>query len=94
MPFNDFEDNVMLQIENTVLHQKDLKKELKLSWIFFIAGSVCGIIVSFFIQQLHEPILGIQPANLSLLFQIIFATILFTKLDTLIKFSKRIDSEI
>ena len=34
MPFNDFEDNVMLQIENTVLHQKDLKKELKLSWIF------------------------------------------------------------
>lgn len=93
LPFSDFEDNVMLQIENSVLHRKDVKKKLKLSWISFVAGSICGMVASFFIQQLQEPIFGIQPANLSILFQAVFAAILFTQLDTLIKFSKRISSE-
>lgn len=93
LPFSDFEDDVMLQIETIVLHRKDLKKGLKLSWIVFMAGGVCGMVASFFIQQLQEPFFGIQPANLSILFQVIFAAIIFTQLDTLIKFSKRISSE-
>lgn len=93
LPFSDFEDNVMMQIENSVLQRKNVKKELNLSWISFMAGSVCGMVASFFIQQLQEPIFGIQPANLSILFQVIFAAIIFTQLDTLIKFSKRIGSE-
>jgi len=94
LPFSDFEDNVMLQIETTLLQRKDLRREFKLSWIFFLVGTVCGLLVSFFIQQLHEPIFGIQPSNLSILFQVVFAAILFTQLDTLIKFGKRIKSEI
>jgi len=93
LPFSDFEDNVMLQIEKKIQHQNALPKEIKLSWVFFIAGSVFGIILSFFLSQLHDPIFGIQPANLTLLFQIVFASVLLTQIDTLIKFSKRFSSE-
>jgi len=89
LPFSDFEDNVMLQIEC----QNAVSKELKLSWIFFILGSVFGIILSIFIAQLREPIFGIQPINLTLFFAIIFASTLFTQIDTLIKFSRRINSK-
>lgn len=92
LPFSDFEDNVMLQIENKIQHQNALPKEIKLSWIFFIAGSVFGIILSFFLAQVREPIFGIQPANLTLLFQIVFASVLLTQIDTLIKFSRRFNS--
>lgn len=93
MPFSDFEDNVMVQIETKVLNQNALPKELKLSWIFFIVGSVFGIVFSAFLAQLREPIFGIQPVNLTILFAILFASILFTQIDTLIKFSRRINSE-
>ena len=93
LPFSDFEDNVMMQIETKVLHQNKWSKELRLSWIFFIVGSVFGIILSIFIAQLHEPIFGIQPVNLTLFFAIVFASVLFTQIDTLIKFSRRINSK-
>lgn len=93
MPFSDFEDNVMFQIENKVLKQNTLPKELKLSWIFFVIGSVFGIVFSAILSQLREPFFGIQPINLTILFAILFASILFTQIDTLIKFSRKINSE-
>jgi nicotinamide riboside transporter PnuC len=92
LPYSDFEDNVMMQIEPKVLHQNTLSKELRLSWIFFIVGSVFGIIFSVFISQLRDPIFGIQPVNLTLFFAIVFASVLFTQIDTLIKFSRRVNS--
>lgn len=93
LPFSDFEDNVMMQIETKVLHQNKWSKELRLSWIFFFVGSVFGIILSIFISKLHEPIFGVQPANLTLFFSIVFAAVLFTQIDTLIKFSRRLNSK-
>lgn len=93
LPFSDFEDNVMMQIENKVLHHHSLSKELKLSWIFFIAGSVFGTVISCILAQLHEPIFGIKPVNLTILFAIVFASIMFTQIDTLIKFSRMINSK-
>jgi len=92
LPFDDFEDNVMGQIEKEVLHQNDFSKEFRLSRFFFIMGSLFGIILSVLLTQIHEPIFGINPFNLTLLFEIIFASVLFTQIDTLIKFRKWIGS--
>ena len=92
LPFSDFEDHVMMQIETKLLHQNKWSKELRLSWIFFIVGSVFGIILSIFIAQLREPIFGVQPVNLTLIFSIVFSSVLFTQIDTLIKFNRRINS--
>lgn len=93
LPFSDFEDNVMMQIESRVLRHHKWSKELSLSWIFFIVGSVFGIVLSVFIAQLRDPIFGIQPVNLTLFFAIVFSAVLFTQIDTLIKFSRRINSK-
>jgi len=93
LPFSDFEDNVMMQIETEIVHRKTLSKELRLSWIFFIVGSVFGIVLSVFIAQLPDPIYGIQPVNLTLFFAIVFASVLFTQIDTLIKFSRKVNSK-
>lgn len=89
LPFSDFEDNVMIRIENKVAHQNSFSKEIKLSWIFFIAGSIFGIIISFILPELKRPVLGISPASLTLVFQITFACLLFTQIDTLLKFSRK-----
>jgi hypothetical protein len=91
-PFSDFEDNVMNQIENEILHHNIYSKEIKLSWVFFIAGSVFGIIISLILPKLQEPIMGIQPVNLAIFFQIVFTSLLFTQIDTLMKLSKSMKS--
>jgi len=93
LPFSDFEDNVLNQIENKILYQNSFSKEIKLSWVFFIAGSVFGIIISLIIPKLQEPIMGIQPSNFAILFQIVFISLLFTQIDTLLKFRRRTNSK-
>lgn len=93
LPFSDFEDNVMAEIENRISHQNSLSKEVKLSWIFFTVGSVFGIILSCILIQVQEPIFGINPNNLTVIFAVVFATALFTQIDTLLKLSKRINSK-
>jgi len=92
LPFSDFEDNIMNQIENKILHQNTFSKEIKLSWVFFIAGSVFGIIISLILPKLQKSIMGIQPANFAIFFQIVFTSLLFTQIDTLLKLSKKMKS--
>ena len=89
LPFSDFEDNVMIQIEENILHQPAFSKDIKLSWIFFITGSVFGIAISLILPLIHESILGIQPSTLAIGFQIVFTILLFTQMDVLLKLIKK-----
>jgi len=91
LPFSDFEDNVMMQIEKENLYRKSVSKDIKLSWIFFIAGSVFGIVISLILPHLQTSIFGIQPEKLAISFQIVFTLLLFTQLETLIKFIRKSD---
>jgi hypothetical protein len=84
MPFPDFEDRVMIQIENKPLSQ-GYSKEIKLAWIFFIAGSVFGMIISWILPAMQEKIFGIDPKNIAICFQIIFVVLLFTQIETLLE---------
>jgi hypothetical protein len=88
MPFPDFEDKVMMQIENQPLSQ-GYSKEIKLAWIFFIAGSVFGMIISWILPAMKEKIFGIDPKNIAICFQIIFVVLLFTQIETLIGLIKK-----
>jgi hypothetical protein len=93
LPFSDFEDNVMIQIEENILHQPAFSKDIKLSWIFFIVGSVFGIAISLILPMLHKSVLGIQPSTLALGFQIVFTILLLTQMDVLLKLIKKTDSK-
>ncbi len=88
-PFLDFEDNVMFEIEKTKVHQSSFSKELKLSWAFFIIGSIFGIVISLTLPQMHKSILGFQPDKFVIIFQVVFALLFFIQIDMLMKFIKR-----
>ena len=90
LPFLDFEDNVMFKIENKILHQSSFSKESKLSWFFFIAGSVFGIVISLTLPQMHKSILGFQPDKFVIIFQVVFALLFFIQIDMLTKSFKRV----
>lgn len=91
IPFKDFEDSVMAEIEKKVINKNKLSKEIKLSWIFFIAGSLFGIILSTILIQIKEPVFGINPINLTIVFAIVFAGVIFSQIDILLKMSNKIN---
>jgi len=89
MPFSDFEDNVMMQIEQKIVQTQGITRDIKLSWLFFIAGSVFGIMISWILTRIPQKILGIDPKNLAICFQIIFAVLLFTQIEALLGLLKK-----
>ena len=94
LPFADFEDEVMMQIEKENSFQKSVSRDVKFSWISFVVGSVFGIVISLLLPHLKVSIFGIQPEKLAITFQIVFTFLLFTQLETLIKLVKKSDSNI
>lgn len=88
MPFSDFEDAVMQIIEEKSIRKSSISKELKLSRFFFILGSVFGITISMLLLQLEEPIFNMSPNVIAFVFQITFATLFFTQIETYLKVRK------
>jgi flagellar biosynthesis protein FliQ len=88
MPFSDFEDAVMQLIEEKAIRKRTISKELKLSRFFFITGSIFGFIISILLSQIKEPLLGMNPNVIALIFQITFATLFFTQIETYLKVRK------
>lgn len=88
LPFPDFEDHVMMQIEEKLVHRETFTKNIRLSWLFFIAGSVFGIIISFILPQIQTSVLGIHPDILTISFQIIITLLVLIQFDALINLTK------
>jgi hypothetical protein len=93
MPFPDFEDKVMALIEKKDAGRLSVSKEIRLSWIFFTAGTVSGIIISWILPRMQEQIFGIDPKNLAICFQIIFVVLLFTQIETLLDLIKKVKAK-
>jgi len=88
MPFSDFEDSVMQIIEENSIKKNSVSKELKLSRFFFILGSLFGITISIVLSQLETSIFNISPTVIAFVFQITFATLFFTQIETYLKVKK------
>ncbi len=88
MPFSDFEDSVMLLIEEKAARKHKIAKELKLSRFFFVIGSIFGFLISLLLLQLEEPILGIDQSIIAFGFQIVFATLFFTQVEAFFNIKK------
>jgi hypothetical protein len=80
MPFSDFEDVVMQQIEESNIKKSEISKQLKLSRFFFILGSLFGILISLVLSNIEEPIFNINPNVIALIFQVIFVTLFLLRL--------------
>jgi hypothetical protein len=89
MPFPDFEDKLMERINREAQRSRSFLRDLKLSWFFFLVGTVLGIMITLFLTTLREPIYGIPPQRLLFIAESIFVVLLLTQLDKMIDLTKR-----
>lgn len=90
MPFSNFEDDVITQIKKQKEHQKVLKRDIQLSWISFISGIICGIIVTIQLLEVRIGTFGMGGRNIELISYFIFSVFVIFSLDQLIKLSKKV----
>lgn len=92
MPFPDFEDDVMTQIEKNRDQQHVLSGNLKLSWAFFAIGTIFGIALSLILPTLDISVGVIGAESISLVFQICFVLFVMLQLESLLNSTKRSSS--
>ena len=90
VPFSDFDDSVMQIINAKKLKPFSIKREFRLSWVFFILGSVFGISISIILPTIQSSILGLPLNKLTIPFQIIFAFLFISQLDNLLHIYKKL----
>lgn len=87
MPFPDFEDEVMMQIEMEESLSHSTRKHLLWSWFFFGIGVIAGVLLTFLIPQFDISFAGLDAGQLNLLFQIGFYLFVLLHLEKLITVS-------
>lgn len=88
LPFPDFEDEVMMKIEENIEHRERRSVNLRLSWIFFILGSLFGVVLTFLLPAVLPPLFGLSPENLAQIIQILIVVLILTQLDELLRFTR------
>lgn len=88
MPFSDFEDRVMDQIEKEEARKRIWMRHLRLSWVFFIIGSFFGIGLSVYVSYLAPSLPGINPDYVTLLIQIIIIAVVALNLESMIRYTR------
>lgn len=88
MPFEDFEDNLMLKIHKETRVSRTFIKDVKLSWFFFIVGTIFGIFLSLVVGDMHNTILDFPIQRLVLVLQAIFVIFLLLQIDKLVEITK------
>ncbi|TVQ68190.1 MAG: hypothetical protein EA360_00575 [Balneolaceae bacterium] len=90
MPFSDFEDEVMMRIEelesDEVLVKKGYRRGIAFSWVFFVIGIALGTLLSSWIPHFEIGFLGIDSGIIPLLFQagfVLFVLLHFERLMSL-----------
>ena len=84
MPFPGFEDDVMMQIELEESLRDATRSGVAWSWVFFIAGTVFGILLTLLIPQIEISFWGMGSGELNLLFQAGFCLFVLLHLEKLI----------
>lgn len=85
MPFTDFEDNTMRQICAELKYKRAIKRNFKISFIFFILGTGFGLIVNSILSNADAFILGIASDTFLLVFQLIFVLAVLTQSENIYK---------
>lgn len=89
MPFSDFEDKMMSRVKNELLGKHSIIKNLRLSWLFFLLGSVFGLVVSISLPMLQIELGGIDIRTLRYPIMAIVLFVIIWQLDEMIKITMR-----
>lgn len=89
MPFPDFEDKLMDRINKESASSKTWLKDIRLSWFFFLLGTLLGLIISFVFGNLHEPVYGIPPRWIIFIVESVCVVLLLSQFERLIEMTKK-----
>lgn len=88
MPFADFEEKLMEQIHEKEETSRSFLKDIKLSWFFFIVGTLFGLFLNMIVANIDGTILGFSVQRFSLIIQALFVILLLTQFDKLAGLTK------
>lgn len=91
MPFDDFEEKLMQQIHREAKTSRSFLKDIKLSWIFFVVGTLFGLVLSIVVGEMNRTILGFPAQILGLVIQAIVVIFLLLQFDKLFRLTKNGD---
>ncbi len=89
MPFVDFEEKLMVQIHHAADTSGSFLKNVKLSWFFFVIGTIFGLSLSFVSGEIKVMVLGIPIQNMILIAQAIIVIFLISQFDSLIELVRK-----
>ncbi|WP_430816210.1 hypothetical protein [Carboxylicivirga sp. RSCT41] len=89
MPFSDFEDKMMLRVKTELNGKQSITKNLRLSWLFFVLGSVFGVIVSITLPMFQIELGGIDIKNLRYPVMAVILFVIIWQLEEMIKLTVR-----
>ncbi|MEJ7693915.1 hypothetical protein [Daejeonella sp.] len=79
MPFADFEDNTMRRIQAELKYKVSIRRNFRISFIFFVLGTGFGLIINSILSNADEFILGLAPETVLMAFQLIFVLVVLTQ---------------
>ena len=89
MPFDDFEDRLMQQIHKEANTSRSFLNDVRLSWLFFIIGTIFGLVLNILVAEMNTTIFGIPSQRLMLIVQVLFVMLLLSQFDRLIVLTKK-----
>jgi hypothetical protein len=89
VPFPDFDNYVMGLIEHQVLKKASISRDIKLSWTFFILGSIIGVILAVLLLRSEGMIMGVSFDKLAIPFLIVCSFLVLSQFDILLDFYRR-----
>jgi hypothetical protein len=89
MPFSDFEETVMHRIHKETSTEQIVSTDRKLSFLFFVLGTIFGFVVNFLLQRSQYTFAHIPPETTLLIFQLGFVFIVLLQLDKYLRLIKK-----
>ena len=65
IPFPDFEEEIMKQIDAREIRRESIRTNLKLSWFFFALGMVAGMFLMIILPDWHDITGGIDTRQIT-----------------------------
>ncbi|MBK3519815.1 hypothetical protein [Carboxylicivirga marina] len=89
MPFSDFENKMMTRVKTELHGKRVISKNLKLSWLFFLFGSIFGLVLSVSLPMIQVNLGGFELQVLKYPVLALTLFIILWQLEAMIKLTVR-----
>ncbi len=89
MPFSDFESKLMGRVQTELKGRRSVLKSIRLSWLFFILGTLFGLSLNVLLPWMHLEFAGIGLQQLKYPLLLVTLVVIIWQLDEMIRLTVR-----